>query len=235
MLRLQQWLNVLYVNHYLRPQFDMLGDAPFFVRPRAIKLAGRGISAGRHFHVISEHHKPVNLSCWSSKQQQGQITIGDHCLVSPGVNIASAGQIIIEDNCMIAAEANISDCDWHGIYNRTRPFRCTSPVRIKKNAWIGLRAIVGKGVTVGENSIVAAGAVVASDVPDNTIVGGNPASPIKQLSASRRMLTREFLFRHNSNESDHYINNQRELEAFLFGHNTLAHWLRVQLFPRKGD
>ena len=54
-------------------------------------------------------------------------------------------------------------------------------IRIKKNAWIGAGAIILPGVTIGENSIVAAGAVVSISVPDNTIVGDIPAKVIKEI------------------------------------------------------
>jgi acetyltransferase-like isoleucine patch superfamily enzyme len=54
-------------------------------------------------------------------------------------------------------------------------------VHIKKNAWIGAGVTILPGVTVGENAIVAAGAVVSKDVPDNTIVGGIPAKLIKTI------------------------------------------------------
>lgn len=56
--------------------------------------------------------------------------------------------------------------------------------RIKRNAWIGASAIILPGVTVGENAIVAAGAVVTKDVPDNMIVGGNPAREIRKIKTS---------------------------------------------------
>jgi acetyltransferase-like isoleucine patch superfamily enzyme len=52
---------------------------------------------------------------------------------------------------------------------------------MKRNCWIGAGATILPGVTVGENSVVAAGAVVTRDVEDNTVVGGNPARLIKRL------------------------------------------------------
>ena len=52
---------------------------------------------------------------------------------------------------------------------------------MKRNAWIGAGAVILPGVTVGENAIVAAGAVVSKDVPDNTIVGGVPAKVIRRI------------------------------------------------------
>lgn len=233
-LRWQQWCSALYVKHILRPQFDALGSHPFFYQPRTIILAGRNISAGNHLHIISERFKPVCLSTWSSKQLQGEIIIGNHCLISPGVNIAAAQSIRIGDNCMIAAEANISDCDWHGVYNRTRPFRCSAAIEFKNNVWIGFRAVITKGVSIGENSIVAAGAVVTQDVPDNCIVGGNPARVIKQINPQKRMLTREFLFQHSDNP-DHYSNNQNKLAAYLHHGNSFRHWLKSKLLPDNTD
>lgn len=229
------WLNRLYVKRILTPQFDKLGVHAFFYHPRSITLAGKNICAGKHLHIISEKFKPVTLSTWSSKQEQGHIHIGDHCLISPGANIASACKITIGNNCMIASEANISDCDWHGVYNRTRPFRCSSPITIHDNVWIGLRAIVGKGVEIGENSIVAAGAVVVENVPANSIVGGNPAKVIKTLNPNRRMLKRDFLFKDSDQKSDHYVQNQTDLHRYLFHQNSLFKWLKTLISPSKFD
>ncbi len=59
-------------------------------------------------------------------------------------------------------------------------FKCRG-VRICKNAWIGANVTIMPGVTVGENAVVAGGAVVTKDVPANTVVGGNPARVIKEL------------------------------------------------------
>ncbi len=59
------------------------------------------------------------------------------------------------------------------------------PVHIKRNAWIGMGAIILPGVTIGENAIIAAGAVVSKDVPDNALVGGTPAKMIKSLDGAQ--------------------------------------------------
>lgn len=65
----------------------------------------------------------------------------------------------------------------HGLYTR--------PVLLKKNSWIGAGAIILPGVTVGENSIVGAGSVVTKDVPDNTIVVGNPAKVVRNVKGTQ--------------------------------------------------
>lgn len=223
----QRW----YINTRIRPQFDSIGESLSIFQPRTLSVFGREIHAGHHLHIISSKVKPVSLSCWTSKQAQGEIHIGDFVLLSPGVQISSASKIIIGNNCMIGAESYISDCDWHGVYNRTRPFRCSSDVILKDNVWLGFRCIVGKGITIGNNSIVAAGSVVVEDVPDNCIVGGNPAKIIKRINPNRRMLKRDFLFQSIKD----YGENQHELNRYLLHSNSTRSWLRALLAPNQED
>ena len=70
----------------------------------------------------------------------------------------------------------------HPIDPNTRKHLDLKSIIIKRNAWIGAGATILPGVTVGDNSIVAAGAVVNKDVPPNTIVGGIPAKLIKSIN-----------------------------------------------------
>jgi acetyltransferase-like isoleucine patch superfamily enzyme len=62
-----------------------------------------------------------------------------------------------------------------------RPKLKTAPVKIADNVWVGMNAVILKGVTIGENSVVAAGSVVTKSVPPNTVVAGNPAVIVRQL------------------------------------------------------
>ncbi|MBS1596766.1 MAG: acyltransferase [Bacteroidetes bacterium] len=62
----------------------------------------------------------------------------------------------------------------------------TKPIKVCKNAWIGMNAIILKGVTIGEGAIVAAGSVVTKDVPAWTIVAGNPAQVVKQVASNKQ-------------------------------------------------
>ena len=72
-------------------------------------------------------------------------------------------------------------------YFKNRPARPklkTAPVRIANNVWIGMNAVILKGVTIGENSVVAAGSVVTKNVEPNTVVAGNPAQVVKTFVRS---------------------------------------------------
>lgn len=229
--RVQRWLNGWYVEKYMRPQFDTLGKAAALLNPHTVQITGERIYAGNYLHLISNRSQPVILTSWRSKQHRGEIHIGDYCLISPGVNIASAQTVRIGSNSMLAADVLISDCDWHGLYNRVRPFRCSAPVNIGDNVWVGTRAIIGKGVNIGENSIIGAGAVVVNDIPANVIAAGNPAKVVKVLNNQRRMLKREFLFR----EGENYWQEQHRIEDLFNQKNTVPNWLRVLLAPTRKD
>jgi hypothetical protein len=100
------------------------------------------------------------------------------------------GEITIGDSCMMAHGAYITDADWHGLYDRSDSAVAVAPVRLGNNVWIGDSAIVCKGVTIGDHSVVGAGSVVTRDVPPYTVVAGNPASFVKELDPALPMKTR---------------------------------------------
>ena len=66
--------------------------------------------------------------------------------------------------------------------SRRRAFTIAKPIVIERNVWIAAGATIIGGVTVGENSVVAAGSVVTKNVPPNTLVGGNPARVIRSIA-----------------------------------------------------
>lgn len=108
------------------------------------------------------------------------ITIGKNVFVNHACTFMDRGGITLEDNVLIGPKVNLITTN-HPIDPAHRRATVSQPIYIKKGAWIGVGATILPGVTIGENSIVAAGAVVSKDVPDNTIVGGVPAKIIKSI------------------------------------------------------
>lgn len=109
----------------------------------------------------------------------GRLEIGDHSYINDGVNICSAQSIVIGPHSRIADMVVIYDTDFHQIAP-------DSPVRrgnvvIGRNVWIGARAMILPGVTIGDHSVIAAGAVVTKDIPGRSIAAGSPATVIRTL------------------------------------------------------
>jgi acetyltransferase-like isoleucine patch superfamily enzyme len=107
--------------------------------------------------------------------------IGKNVFINFDCTFLDLGGITIEDNVQIAPKVSLLS-EGHPIEPQNRQSLMVGQIHIKKNAWIGANAIILPGVTIGENAIVAAGAVVTKDVPDNVIVGGIPAKVVKILN-----------------------------------------------------
>ena len=110
----------------------------------------------------------------------GKLTLGRHSYMNSGL-IQCATSISIGDNCAIAGDVLIQDTDFHPMLDESGEERVFSkPIIIGNHVWICAKATILKGVTIGDGSVVAAGAVVTKDVPAYSLVGGNPARVIKQ-------------------------------------------------------
>jgi acetyltransferase-like isoleucine patch superfamily enzyme len=106
--------------------------------------------------------------------------IGKNVFINFDCVFLDLGGITIKDNVLIAPKVSLLS-EGHPVSPEGRQSLVPGHIHIKKNAWIGAGATVLPGVTIGENSVVAAGAVVTKDVPANTIVGGVPAKVIKEI------------------------------------------------------
>lgn len=111
-----------------------------------------------------------------------KIKLGKGIVLLNGFQCMSAGGLTIEDNTLISLNCTIATNN-HDFYER-QILTC-KPVHIKKNVWIGVNVTILPGVTIGENAIIGAGAVVTKDIPDNAIAVGNPARVIKYLDAEK--------------------------------------------------
>lgn len=108
------------------------------------------------------------------------IHLGKHIFINSGVMLTDLGGITIDDHALIGPGAMIISVNHPQSPDKRRNLELT-PVHICENAWIGARATILPGVTVGKNAIVAAGAVVTHDVKPNTIVAGVPARFLKTV------------------------------------------------------
>jgi len=106
--------------------------------------------------------------------------IGKNVFINFDCVFLDLGGITIEDDVFIAPKVSILS-EGHPTSLEDRHSLVPKAIHIKKNAWIGAGATILPGVTIGENAVVAAGAVVSSDVAPNTIVGGVPAKFIKNI------------------------------------------------------
>jgi len=106
--------------------------------------------------------------------------IGKNVFINFDCVFLDLGGITIEDNVLIAPKVSLLS-EGHPVDPNLRQSLVPGHIHIKANAWIGAGATILPGVTIGENSVVAAGAVVSKDVPANTVVGGIPARHIKNL------------------------------------------------------
>ena len=142
-------------------------------------------------------HVSVYAGCSFSVGPNGSCTIGDFTLLN-GALVMAEERIEIGSHCLISWNVGIADSDFHPLepaqrlidaqalapFFKNRPPRpklATAPVKISDNVWIGMNAVILKGVTIGENSVVAAGAVVTKSVAPNVVVAGNPAVVVKQF------------------------------------------------------
>ena len=115
---------------------------------------------------------------------RGQVIVGGQTWVGPNCSFYTHpnASIVIGDRCDIAPEVSfVTGSHVLGTSERRAGDGCTKPIFIGNGCWIGARATILGGVRVGNGSVVAAGAVVTKDVPENSLAGGVPARLIRQL------------------------------------------------------
>jgi acetyltransferase-like isoleucine patch superfamily enzyme len=113
----------------------------------------------------------VRLECWRG----ARIIIGNGTYFNRNTEVIAASEVQIGHDCMIAWDVVIMDTDQHG-HHGAEPK--TAPIRIGDRVWIGCRAIILKGVTIGDDAVIAAGAIVTKNVPSGAIVAGHAARVI---------------------------------------------------------
>jgi len=226
-IRFRHW----YTEHFLAPACDELGDHHTVMSPWYVSISGPNVSIGKCVTLIGERAKPVKLGVWGRELDSGRIAIGDYVLISPGTRISASDEIVIGNSVMMANSVYITDSDWHSIYDRTARDERIKPVHVSDNVWLGDHSVVLKGVTIGENSVVAANAVVTKDVPANVIVAGNPARVVRELDPEQGFKTRADYFADPVKLQRFFDSVERD----LLGKNGFLNWLRALFFPTRRD
>jgi maltose O-acetyltransferase len=139
------------------------------------------IHVGDQVKFDSKWYKPI---CISVSRPDALLTIGNNVYINYGTEISLVKEVFIGAYTEISIDCLIYDTDWHRVdgLDLEAPAAAT---RIGRGVWLGARVIVLKGVTIGDNTVVAANSVVTHDLPDNVLAGGSPARVIRAIDRHR--------------------------------------------------
>lgn len=160
-------------------------DCRFYGVPRIVRVGDSRIQIGDRCTFRS-----ARWAARSSLERRVLLrTVGDGAALIigddsgfTGTTVLAAKEVVIGNGVMCGLYSVITDTDWHGVHpsERHEPGR-SKPIHIEDNVFIGMYAIVLKGVTIGRDSLIGAGSVVTRDVPPGVIVAGNPAQVVREF------------------------------------------------------
>ncbi len=149
---------------------------------RRIKVTKRNgeIHLDRYCRLGNDVHIAV---VGASPDRKAVLHIGVDSGLSDRTKINATHSVSIGDHCSIGWDCDIWDTSWHRVNFLDRePGPISGPVVIEDHVWIGSHTIIQRGVTIGTNSVIAAGSVVTRDIPPNSFAGGVPARVIKEIA-----------------------------------------------------
>ncbi len=165
---------------------------------RLLRLAGRKLSWGRKplfFEGMPILKGPGEIAFGDDCRMRGgpvrarlvtgpagRIELGDRSGIGYGVEFYAEQSVRLGHDTIVGGLVTIYDTSFHPL-EEGREVK-VRPVEIGANVWIGRGATILAGVTIGDHAVVAAGSIVTVDVPARTLVAGNPAKPVRELSAS---------------------------------------------------
>lgn len=158
----------------------------FYVGKGVCMFNPKYISVGNN--VILNHHTSLFVN---PLNDCAELIIKDGVQLGKYNDFGCSNKIIIEENVITAPFVHITDRD-HSYYDLKNPImyqpaNSKGPVIIKRGCWIGFGAQIMSGVTIGKNSVVAAGSIITKDIPDYCMAGGNPAKIIKKYNPIRNL------------------------------------------------
>ncbi len=163
-------------------RFGALGTDTAIGFPTATLMNERSIHIGSRTLIGRQVTLSVGYSPYDAHLPVRGLVIGDRCVIGARSSLVAHASIEVGDDVWFGQDVFVSDSG-HGYQDPDVPIGqqlgAHQPVRIGSGCWLGHGAIVLPGTTLGRNVVVAAGAVVRGDVPDNAVVGGSPARPLR--------------------------------------------------------
>jgi maltose O-acetyltransferase len=139
------------------------------------------IEIGDQVIFDSRWYKPIYIQL---SQADAKLIIENNAYINFGTEISLMKEVFIGAYSLIGIDCLIYDTDWHSLDGLDREVP-VAPTRIGRGVWLGARVIVMKGVTIGDNTVVAANSVVTNDLPNNVLAAGSPARVIRAIQRSR--------------------------------------------------
>ena len=194
-------LREIYERYAIKEAYKQCKKNAQIEEPFKIEFGAKIINeSGDKSHIIFGHHNTFSGRMHTSKR--GRVKIGSYCAIRSDTYLSAANLIQIGNFVGIGRYTHIFDNNNHPISPRERilhrirvapggkdysslgeqwEMADSAPIIIEDNVWIGMYCFIGKGVRIGEGSIVARNSVVVKDVPPYSIVAGNPARVVKTL------------------------------------------------------
>ena len=166
--------------HWQLKNAQKIGSEIELTGPVILQNSGT-IEIGDQVIFDSKWYKPIYISL---VRPEARLTIENNVYINFGTEISMVKEVFIGAYSLIGIDCLIYDTDWHRLDGLDGEV-LAEPTRIGRGVWLGARVIVMKGVTIGDNTVVAANSVVASDLPNNVLAGGSPARVIRAIERHR--------------------------------------------------
>ncbi len=170
-----------------RATFEIDGQASFIALPEMVEAYSARLSGDRTVITMMDGSRlrigngtVVGPGSRFNLGPDASVSIGSRCLLNENCTVYSRSSISIGDDCAISWGVRIMDTDFHVLVKEGERCNESSPVRIGDHVWIGSNATILKGVSIGDDAVIGASSVVTRDVPDGSVVAGNPARTIQE-------------------------------------------------------